>query len=212
MCLWFAWLMLHCLPGAMAMSTKRGNQAFGHGSFIYIFDRMAADKVTKLWRCEQKGRCPVRIHTAGGEVIKTINEHSHDSNPAKIVARQAVTEMKRKAANTVEDTAHILNRTLQDVPQTVLGIMPQPAALKKTIRRVRNGIDQAPEVPENLRTLSIPENYRFYLQSPETSEDFLLSDSGPDSASRIFIFDRTSLRDFGRQKWCCAPSGLCFTP
>ena len=174
------------------MSTKRGNGAFGHRGFVYILDRMAADKVIKLWRCERRDRCPARFHTAGGEVVKTVNEHSHDNNLARIVARQAVTEMKRRAANTVEGTAHIVNRTFQNVPQfrsrnyatasrfeendQTSPIRNRPSS--RGVRKFANSVDT--------RKLQILSTF-----SGNIGIKYLFSDSGPGGASRILIFGRT---------------------
>ena len=173
----------------MEMRSERGCPKFEHEGYIYIFDKMSVNGVTKFWRCEQKLRCKARIHTRGEVVIKSLNMHSHDSDPARILVRKAVSEMKRRAAETVEGTSQVINEALQDLPECVMGVMPAQSALKKTIKRLRRQQEHAPVAPLSLEDLVIPEEYKLYWSTSGTSEDFLLADSGP-STERILIFGR----------------------
>jgi diadenosine tetraphosphatase ApaH/serine/threonine PP2A family protein phosphatase len=52
--------------------SKRGCGKFSHDGFVHIFDKVSAkDDNLKLWRCEERGRSKVRIHTFEGEVINS---------------------------------------------------------------------------------------------------------------------------------------------
>ncbi|KAK4876031.1 hypothetical protein RN001_012453 [Aquatica leii] len=140
---------------------------FTADGYIYVFDKMSKDNVTKFWRCEQKGRCKARLHTKGKEVIKKVNNHSHDTSAAKIEKDKVITAIKRRAEDTVENTIQYYY-VLQ--------------------------VNAARAAPANLKDLIIPELYAVYEPQPDRQENFLLADSGP-GQNRIIIFGRRRALD-----------------
>ena len=173
------------------MQSNRGAEKFVHEGFIYIFDKASKRDEKKFWRCEQKDRCKARLHTLDGLVVNTLNDHSHDSDPAKQVIRAAVSTIKRRAEESLEETSRVINEGLKDIPQCVLGVMPTQESLKKTVRRLRKQNAQAPAAPQSLEALIIPERYSLYVSSPDVTERFLLHDTGPGN-DRILMFGRQS--------------------
>ncbi|XP_003738220.1 uncharacterized protein LOC100898192 [Galendromus occidentalis] len=174
----------------MQMLTNRGGRKLAHDGFLYNFDKYSADGGTLYWRCEPKGRCNGRVHTIDGDVVRTINEHTHDSDPARIQTKQAVAEIKARAQETMEGCSQVINATLLKLPEYVMGVMPTKSALKKTVQNARGERFSAPAAPTSSAELSIPEGYRTYETSPGVFEDFLLADSGPE-LDRILIFGRS---------------------
>jgi len=78
-----------------------------------------------MWRCEHKDyRCRARIHTDAitGDVLKNLGDHNHDSNAAKIEMVRTVTAVKRRAVDTNEGTAQVINHTVQNLAQESNGL------------------------------------------------------------------------------------------
>jgi len=96
--------------------SQRNREKFSHeGFFLYIFDKKSADGNRKMWRCKRKDySCRAWIHTDAitGDVCKNLGDHNHDSNAAKIEVVRTVTALKRKAVNTNEGTAQVINHTV----------------------------------------------------------------------------------------------------
>ena len=75
-----------------------------------------------MWRCEHKDySCRARIHTGAitGDVLKNLGDHNHDSNAAKSEVVRTVTAVKRRAVDTNEGTAQVINHTVQNLAQAV---------------------------------------------------------------------------------------------
>ncbi|KAI4469530.1 hypothetical protein MML48_1g04323 [Holotrichia oblita] len=126
---------------------------------------------------------------ANGEIIKTVNVHNHDSTAAKVQADRVVNRIIKRAQETQEPTSQVINHCLENIGLACQGALPSQGALKKTVRRKRNQINHAPPNPATLNELEIPEHYRSYDVTPDTTENFLLADSGP-APDRILIFGR----------------------
>ena len=173
------------------MESKRGREKRAHDGHSYVFDKFSADEKRKLWRCEQKDRCKARMHTCvtSVELVKIMNDHSHDSDPAKIAVKETIMHMKKRAAETVEGTAQVINQALQNLPDCALGVLPTLPSMKKVVRRIRNEVNLAPASPSSLLTLVIPPEYQTYHPDEDSAEPFLLADSGP-GEDRILIFGR----------------------
>lgn len=75
-----------------------------------------------------------------------------------------------------------------------MGQLPANLSLAKTIRRVRNQINQAPPDPQSLSELIIPDSFQQY-----EGEKFLLIDTGADDPNRIIVFGRESYADWAHQ-------------
>nr|CAD7198176.1 unnamed protein product [Timema douglasi] len=170
--------------------SQRDKQKYVDNGFLYVFDKFSVDGQIKFWRCEGKNNnCKARLHTRGEEVVKRLNEHTHDSSSPHIGAQEVVSKIKQRAAETRECTSQVINECTIGLTQAAKGVLPKADALKKLVRRKRNQINAAPPVPANLQTLIIPDRYKMYVSETDIEENFLLSDSGPD-ANRILIFGR----------------------
>lgn len=81
--------------------TKRGRQMFCCEGFTYYFHKMSTDGVTGFWQCSMKDDsetpCPVRVHVKDNQLIKKLHEHTHESSPATVAAKQIMAEVKQKA-------------------------------------------------------------------------------------------------------------------
>jgi len=102
--------------------SQRNNEKFCHEGFLYIFDKKSAHGSRKMWRSEHKDySCRARIHTGAitGDVLKNLGDHNHDSNAAKSEVVRTVTAVKRRAVDTNEGTAQVINHTVQNLAQAV---------------------------------------------------------------------------------------------
>jgi len=76
--------------------------------YMYIFDKFSADKKKKFWRCRQKNDCLARIHTSIDNLTilkKSKNVHTHGSDAAKVETQIAITNIKKRALSTMEQTS-----------------------------------------------------------------------------------------------------------
>jgi len=78
--------------------------------YMYLYDATSSDGKRRFWRCRNKNECKARVHTTIDdiEIIKSINEHNHDSEAPKIEGNIAVNRIKRRAAETMESTSSVI--------------------------------------------------------------------------------------------------------
>ena len=88
--------VLHSSNKPITMETvlsQRGKEKFSHNGYLYIFDRISkTDSSLMFWKCDQLGRCKVRIHTGFGNVVKILNTHTHDSSPIQVQVERTTTQ------------------------------------------------------------------------------------------------------------------------
>ena len=169
--------------------SQRSKEKFSHDGYLYIFDKISkTDSNLMFWRCDQLGRCKVRIHTRFGNVVKFLNTHTHDSSPIKVEVERTTTKIKTRLEETIVNPSVVINEVLLNVPQAVQGSLPSSSGLKKTIRRKQNQISAPMPNPVNLNQLAIPDKYSTYKTEPIQKEAFLFKDSGP-SEDRILLLN-----------------------
>ncbi|KAF0763552.1 Uncharacterized protein FWK35_00007065 [Aphis craccivora] len=82
---------------------------------------MNSDSLKKFWRCKYKRECKARLHTGIDsldlEVLKRINEHTHDSEAAKVEAMVAVNRLKNRAAETMEPISTVINECISGLSE-----------------------------------------------------------------------------------------------
>lgn len=89
--------------------SQRNKTKFVSEGFIYVLDKVSKDGSTEFWRCERRGQCKGRIHVREGSVVLVVNGHSHEANAAKVEADKVVSDIKRRAASTLESTLQVIN-------------------------------------------------------------------------------------------------------
>uniref|UniRef100_A0A5S6QL56 FLYWCH-type domain-containing protein n=1 Tax=Trichuris muris TaxID=70415 RepID=A0A5S6QL56_TRIMR len=143
---------------------------------LYYFDRYDCTSTKKLWRCDKRNSdgCKARIHTdaATGQVVRRINAHTHGFDAAEVEASAVMTHIRRRAEDTVETPAVIMNEAFEDVSTAVLGQLPRMSYIRRTIQRTRAAIDAPPSLPISRASFVIPEAYQTHY-----GERFLLYDS-----------------------------------
>lgn len=96
---------------ASQVKSTRGREIFVYDGFMYVYDNVNFNNTIRFWRCRNRNICKARIHTGKNDytVIKTINEHCHNSEASKIEADVTVTNLKRKATECMEPTSTLIN-------------------------------------------------------------------------------------------------------
>ena len=102
---------------------------------------------------------------------------------------EALTVLRDRAVNTLDQTAQVVSASLRNLSQAGQGALPAMYSLKRTVQRKRVAQVAAPVNPQTLDDLVIPEAFRVYAPEPEQVEQFLLYDSGRESGrDRMLIF------------------------
>ena len=101
------------------MKSHRNECIFTENGFIYLFDKLSSDSLKNFWRCKYKRECKARVHTGidSLEILKRINEHTHDSEAAKFEAMVAINRLKNRAAETMEPTSTVINECISGLSE-----------------------------------------------------------------------------------------------
>ena len=175
------------------LKSNRGRKKLTDEGHLYSFHKMSTDRERKFWRCDNQGECKARIHTdLNDAIINRSGRHCHGSNAARVEVVKVRTSMKRRAEETMEQPAQIINHVIQGIDLATMGQMPKKDANRKVIQRIINQLAMAPANPKNLSELIIPDEYRSYEPVPGQQELFVLGDTGQDDANRILLFGRES--------------------
>lgn len=132
--------------------------------------------------------------------IKLVHEHWHDSSAALIEVTQIRNELKRRAEETIETPAQIMNTSLYNSTAAAKTQAPNKEAMRKIIMRKRNEVAAAPPNPDLIEELVIPDEYKYI-----NGELFLVGDSLVDDLitgdvqNRIFLFARSSIQHWIEQ-------------
>jgi hypothetical protein len=120
------------------INTKKGNSTKNHDGYLFTFDKLIDNDQQKAWRCEKKNtnKCKARIWTDLNNNVLDFEKnrnviHSHEANPADVIAKQKITALKRRAQETMEPPGLLRSNILENVPSPVLSVFPTTNATKK---------------------------------------------------------------------------------
>uniref|UniRef100_A0A5S6QZX5 MULE domain-containing protein n=1 Tax=Trichuris muris TaxID=70415 RepID=A0A5S6QZX5_TRIMR len=158
----------------------------------WILSKRNREKSTKKFRrCDKRDSdgCKARIHTDAvtDQVIKRVIAHTHGFDAGEVEASAVMTEIRRRAKETVETPAAIMNEAFEGASTAAQGKLPPTRFIRRTIQRRRAAIEAPPSLPVSRASFVIPEAYKTYGE-----ERFLLYDSGLGDEDRILIFGRQS--------------------
>ncbi|KAK4887196.1 hypothetical protein RN001_003467 [Aquatica leii] len=109
-----------------------------------------------------------------------------------------VTNIRHRAATTMENPAQIRTQVLQNVSLATLGNIPSVNAMRQVISRSRQQQQLGLPVVQHRRDLVIPNAYAQYEPQPEILEQYLLVDTGVGDENSFFIIGRES-----HATWLC---------
>ena len=134
---------------ANVILSQKGKPKFIENGKSYRFEKNSKDGNTQFWKCDVRGSCKARIHIRNGRVDRRINEHSHPGDATKIEVMQALTVLRDRAVNTLDQTAQVVAASLQNLSQAGQGSMPAMYSLKRTIQRKRVALVAGPPNPKS---------------------------------------------------------------
>ncbi len=173
--------VLHFSSCKMAENDKstRGKPKLCHDGHMFVKEKSNKSGTLDFWACDQRSLCRARIHTVANSftVARHLGDHNHEGNAARIEIAKSYGEMKRRAEDSQEGTAQIIQQATATLTQAAQGQIGGKEALKKVVRRVRQQANCAPPNPDSLTTLVIPQDFQEIEVNGQT-ERFLLSDSG----------------------------------
>lgn len=112
--------------------------------YCYIRHRLAQNKKTEYWMCEQRGKCHGRGITKNNRhEFQRSQEHNHLPNKLMLEMRQIQNQIKETAAKAnYADTASILQASLITASDAVKARLPRINSLKRNIQRNKARVSQ----------------------------------------------------------------------
>ncbi|KAE9523751.1 hypothetical protein AGLY_015811 [Aphis glycines] len=110
---------------SLIINSNRDGEVFLNDGLMYLFDAFSSDGFKRFWRCSYKRKCKARVHTGVTDLIilKHINNHTHDSDAAKVEANIAVCIIKKRVRETMEPTSTItLKSKIASKTQSIAGL------------------------------------------------------------------------------------------
>nr|CAD2149687.1 unnamed protein product [Meloidogyne enterolobii] len=181
--------------------SQKNQEKYSHDGFIYVKDRISSlgDKI--FWRCDLLNHgCKGRIHTASDierTFIKLVTEHtcSLTGNAARVGVQKAVSAVRSRARESLDMVpSQIRASVVEELPEAILGRMPNQNALRKVVQRARY-IDRK---PPKIITKSSPKHridFQYLQQQAQNSssadvdnDNFVLSDFNVGAEEQVSIF------------------------
>lgn len=107
------------------------------------------------------------------EIIKYNNEHCHSPEPEVIDDLKLRARLKRRAKNSMDGPAQVIQAAIQDIPSGSAPYLPSINAMRMVVNRAR--MIGVPTSPKKLHNLVIPNKYsNFLLAHYSTEEDCIL--------------------------------------
>lgn len=160
--------------------SQRGQPKIKHDGHLYVKEKRSKDGETQFWRCQYVGECKARLHTsvATGEVVKTVNEHSDEPDPAGIDIAARRMELKRRATDTQETPLQLIEKVFETSSQATKLVLPSCETLSRSVNRARKKAARSPAIPTNCASIVVPTEFIMYESEPGRSEKFLIGDTG----------------------------------
>ena len=153
----------------------------------YTYTKKSVSKTTIQWECSQRKAyvCKGKVTTDSqvARVIRTI-EHSHDANLERVEATKIIASIKESAGTRRATPAQLYADHTQYATAHIRAEIGHQDAVKRTIRREK--AKHLPKSPVSLSDLEVTGEWT--TTGGVDKEDFLIHDSGPESASRILVF------------------------
>ena len=177
----------------MTMEIVKNNKSGSKLCFEgYTYTKKYASKTTIHWECSQRKEyvCKGKVTTDSqvARVIRTV-EHSHDANLERDEATKIIAAMKESAGTRRAKPAQLYADHTQYATAHIQAEIGHQDAVKRTIRREK--AKHLPKSPVSLSDLEVTGEWT--TTGGVHTEDFLIHDSGPESASRILVFASQSL-------------------
>ncbi|KAI5643243.1 FLYWCH zinc finger domain-containing protein [Phthorimaea operculella] len=141
------------------IKSKNGKDQLVHQGHIYSVNKIVED--IYYWSCIKKcsEKCDVWLKTVLREnkhYIKneTVRNHNHMPDPDEIRVRRLHVQLRKRARNSMDSPAQIIQQCIQEIPTTSAPAMPSKKAMQTMIHRTRT--KDLPKLPKNVTVLEIP--------------------------------------------------------
>ena len=128
--------------------------------------------------------------TTDCQVARVIRTVEHDANLERVEATKIIASMKKSAGTRRAKPAQLYADHTQYATAHIRAEIGHQDAVKRTIRREK--AKHLPKSPVSLSDLEV--TGKWTTTGGVDKEDFLIHDSGPESASRILVFASQSPR------------------
>uniref|UniRef100_A0A914YTD5 Uncharacterized protein n=1 Tax=Panagrolaimus superbus TaxID=310955 RepID=A0A914YTD5_9BILA len=113
------------------------------------------------WRCWLDSSCSATIITDLNYELKNRGQtHTYDPNPLEVEKRRLLFNIQRRAADTVESTAHIVTSIRSNAAEPILIALPSHEALAQKIQRQRR--KERGVILDNTIDFEIPPHLKVY--------------------------------------------------
>ena len=119
--------------------TSKGKRLVIYEDYEFVRHRQYANGNVQ-WRCKcyQTKKCRARITTKEDEIVsKETPIHSHTGSKERVLARQAVAEMKEKMSEAPTTTTRVIDSVSTKLQSNVISALPKKASLQRTLSRKR---------------------------------------------------------------------------
>ena len=121
--------------GEGVVLSQKGRRKFVDSGKLFTFEKTSKDGGTEFWKCDVRGTCKARLHIRNGRVVRRINGHTHPGDAAKIEVLQALSVLRERSINTLEQTAQVVATSIENLSQAGQGALPSIRNLKRRVQR-----------------------------------------------------------------------------
>ena len=157
------------------ITSNKGGRKLAFENNIYIKQKVLSNGAV-CWECNQRrtaNTCKAKIHVLNDQVIRRVNEHTHNGNNATVEASKIRSQMKKRARETEEP------------PQQIISAMPAV-----NVHHIRRDLRRQSQFKGN--PLPCPQDTLFHIpneyQVTTDGKPFMMYDSGPGDGNRIIVF------------------------
>ncbi|CAN7993984.1 unnamed protein product, partial [Ixodes hexagonus] len=86
------------------------------------------------WQCSRKLECKARAHTINGDVVKTVNDHTHGPSLLEQEAKFAYAAIKERSRQTEETSQCIVGNFVEATSAESRCYLPSQATMKRSLR------------------------------------------------------------------------------
>ena len=165
--------------------------------YIFVKQKELNGGVISWECCERRNSksCRAKVKTLNGVFQGRTNHHTCTRlpNPAKVEVAKALAAMRMQAGRSDDRTQAIVGANVENLSDVTKAYLPSVEAMKRGIRRVRQGRNPLAPLPEN-HGFVIPPEFRTL-----TNDELFLQHDNQDDNGRILIFGSSASLSFLEQ-------------